>query len=191
MKRNALFLTLLIIPVLSKNDAAYEKLINEEVSEEYCTAVISNITKLLEEGYVYLEFYKSPIKQKANESYDIESLDLIKKLEAIPKTNRKFYDFYRDIYKIIKKTGDHHLSFDVEFSPVNNIDLDDYYYDIKFIFKVVDEIDDDGNVNDTYLSIAENDDGFILDLIKRATDSSDYKDYLDKKIVSINDAEPF
>ena len=37
---------------------------NEEVSEEYCTAVISNITKLLEEGNVYLEFYKSPIQKK-------------------------------------------------------------------------------------------------------------------------------
>ena len=34
MKRSALFLILLIIPVLSNNDATYEKLINEEVSEE-------------------------------------------------------------------------------------------------------------------------------------------------------------
>ena len=130
MKRSALFLILLIIPVLSNNDATYEKLINEEISEEYCTAVISNITKLLEEGYVYLEFYKSPIKPKGTESCDIEALDLIKELEAIPKTNRKFYDFYRDIYKIIKKTGDHHLSFNVQFSPVNKINLEDYYYDI-------------------------------------------------------------
>ena len=191
MKRNALFLTLLIIPVLSNNDATYEKLINEEVSEEYCTSVISNITKLLEEGYVYLEFYKSPIKPKGTESYDIEALDLIKELEAIPKTNRKLYDFYRDIYKIIKKTGDHHLSFNVQFSPINKINLDDYYYDIPFLFQVVDEFDDDGNVNDTYLTIAEDTNGFIPPSIQSATDSSDYEDYLDKKIVSINDTEPF
>ena len=117
MKLNATFLILLILLVLSKSDDVYEKLINEEVSEEYCTAVISNITKLLEEGYVYLEFYKSPIKPKGGEIYDIEALDLIKELEAITKTNRKFYDFYQDIYKIIKKTGDHHLSFNVQFSP--------------------------------------------------------------------------
>ena len=52
---------------------------------EYCTDVISNINNLLEEGYVYLEFYKSPIKPKGSESYDIEALDLIKELEAIPK----------------------------------------------------------------------------------------------------------
>ena len=191
MKRSALFLILLIISVLSNNDATYEKLINEEVSEEYCTSVISNITKLLEEGYVYLEFYKSPIKPKGSESYDIEALDLIKELEAIPKTNRKFYDFYRDIYKIIKKTGDHHLSFNVQFSPINKINLDDYYYDIPFIFQVVDEFDDDGNVNDTYLTIAEDNNGFTPPSIQSATDSSDYEDYLDKKIVSINDTEPF
>ena len=53
MKISELFLILLIIPVLSDADDVYEKLINEEVSEEYCTAVISNITKLLEEGYVF------------------------------------------------------------------------------------------------------------------------------------------
>ena len=103
MKLNATFLILLILLVLSKSDDVYEKLINEEVSEEYCTAVISNITKLLEEGYVYLEYYKSPKKLKGNEIYDIEVLDLIEQLEDIPRTIRKFYDFYRDIVKIIKK----------------------------------------------------------------------------------------
>ena len=183
MKHNALFLILLTILVLSKSDDYYEKLINEEVPEEYCTAVISNITKLLEEGYVYLDFYKSPKKPEGNEIYDIESLDLIKQLEDIPRTNRKFYDFYRDICKIIKKTGDHHLSFTVGRSPINKINLGFSYYDIPFRFKVVDELDENGNVNDTYLTITEAYSG--------SGSGKDFEKYLNKKIVKINDTYPF
>ena len=185
MKKAVLFLIILISSVFTEDEDEYEELISETVTESYCTEVISNITKLLEEGYIFLDFYKSPLKGSNDEIYDIEALDLIKELEAIPKTNRKFYDFYRDIYKIIKKTGDHHLSFNVQFSPINKINLDDYYYDIPFLFQVVDEFDDDGNVNDTYLTIAEDNNGFTPPSIQSATDSSDYEDYLDKKIVSI------
>ena len=188
MKINALFLILLIIPVLSDADDVYEKLVNEEVSEEYCTAVISNITKLLEEGYVYLEFYKSPKKAKGSDSYDIKALDLIKKLEAIPKTNRKFYDFYRDIYKIITKTGDNHLSFTANLSPINRISIDNYYYYIPFEFKVVDEMGDDGNVSDTYLIIQSE---YFIDPSNPNETLPDFDKYLNKKIISINDTEPF
>ena len=190
MKLHALFLILLIIPVLSNIDDIYEKLMNEEVSEEYCTAVISNITKLLEEGNVYLEFYKSPIQKKRNEIYDIETLDLIKELEAIPKTNRKFYDFYRDICKIIKKTGDNHLGFIAGPSPINKINLNFYYYDIPFKFKAVDEIDDKGNVNDTYLIIPTEYFDFSLSSAPNET-SPDYEKYYNKKIIRINETEPF
>ena len=78
MNNKAIFIIFLIVPVLSQYDDIYEELINIEASEEYCTEVISNITKLLEEGYIFLDFYKSPLKPKGDESYDIDPLDLIK-----------------------------------------------------------------------------------------------------------------
>ena len=77
MKTKAFLLILLIIPILSKYNVTYEQILNETVSEEYCSNVISNITKLLEEGYIFLDFYKSPIKPNGNESYNINTLDLI------------------------------------------------------------------------------------------------------------------
>ena len=140
MKTKAILLILLIIPFLSQYDDRYEQILNETVSEEYCSNVISNITKLLEEGYIFLDFYKSPIKPKGDESYNIDSIDLIKELEAIPKTDRKFYDFFRDIQKIIRKTGDNHLGILPTRPPLNEIALNNYYYTIPFIFQVVDEI---------------------------------------------------
>ena len=149
MKTKAFLLILLIFPILSQYDDIYEQILNETVSEEYCSNVISNITKLLEEGYIFLDFYKSPIKPKGDESYNINKLDLIQELEAIPKTDRKFYDFVRDIYKIIRKTGDNHLSFSVSISPSQKLNLFSYHYTIPFMLKVIDQRDDNGNVNDT------------------------------------------
>ena len=195
MKSKVIFLIFLIIPVLSQYEDIYEELINAEAPEEYCTEVIGNITKLLEEGYIFLDFYKSPIKPKGEESYDIDSIDLIQELEAIPRKDRKFYDFFRDIQKIIRKTGDNHLGILPTRPPLNEIALNNYYYTIPFIFQVVDEMDDSGNVVDTYLTIAKNEEEdddeepFIPPDIK--TVSLVYENYLGQKIVSINDTDPF
>jgi len=111
MKKTLIVLIVLISSNFIKVDDTYDKLITETVSEEYCKAVISNMTKLLKEAYVYSDFYKSPIKPTAKEIYSIEPVDLIAELEAIPTKKRKFYEFLRDIYKIQRKTGDGHLGF--------------------------------------------------------------------------------
>ena len=191
MKIMVFLLIFLIIPFLSQNDDRYEQLLNETVSEEYCSDVISNITKLLEEGYIYLDFFKSPIKPKGDESYNISTLDLIKELEAIPKTDRKFYDFYRDVVKIIRKTGDNHLGFYTRYSPSRKTNLGLYYYTIPFMFKVIDKKDDNGNVNDTYLTIAKNEVEETFSQSNNETETPRYKNYLNKKIISINDTDPF
>ena len=191
MKTKVFLLILLIIPFLSQYDDIYEQILNETVSEEYCSNVISNITKLLEEGYIYLDFYKSPIKPKGDESYNINKLDLIQELEAIPKTDRKFYDFVRDIYKIIRKTGDNHLSFRVSISPSQKLNLVFYYYTIPFKFQVIDQIDNNGNVNDTYLIMANDEEETSSQSNTNETETPRYKKYLNKKIISINDTDPF
>ena len=192
MKTKAFLLILLIIPFLSQYDDRYEQLLNETVSEEYCSNVISNITKLLEEGYIYLDFYKSPLKPKGDESYNINKLDLIQELEAINKTDRKFYDFVRDIYKIIRKTGDNHLAFNALTSPSLNLYLSTYYYTIPFKFEVIDQIDNNGNVTDTYLIIAkDNEEETSSQSNTNETETPRYIKYLNKKIISINDTDPF
>ena len=195
MKNKAIIIIFLIIPVLSQDDDVYEELINIEAPEEYCTEVIGNITKLLEEGYIFLDFYKSPLKPKGDESYDIDTIDIIKELEDIPKTDRKFYDFFRDIQKVIKKTGDNHLAIYSIKPPSSKITLYIYSYTIPFIFKVVDERDDTGNVVDTYLTIAMNDEEDEKEEPftppNNKTRALLYENYLDQKIVSINDTDPF
>ena len=191
MKIKVFLLILLIIPILSQYDDKYEQILNETVSEEYCSNVISNITKLLEEGYIYLDFYKSPIKPKGDESYNINKLDLIQELESIPKTDRKYYDFMRDIYKIIRKTGDNHLNFVADYPISSTVFPSFYYYTIPFKFQVIDQIDNNGNVNDTYLIMANDEEETSSQLNNNETESPRYKNYLNKKIISINDTDPF
>ena len=195
MKKGLIFLIILISSILAQDDDYYDQLLNETVSEEYCTSVISNFTELLKEGYVYLDYYKSPIKTTSNEIYSIEPLDLIKELEAIPTKNRKFYEFIRDIYKITRKTRDGHLGFICTKSP-NGILLNRFLFTIPFSFGVVDELDDDGNRNDTYLVIqndsdnSDDDEDFDSLFIKKSL-FSNYDNYYNKKIISINGEDPF
>ena len=134
---------------LSKTD-------RRKVTEEYCTEVIKNIVALLKEGYIYLDFYKSPIKPKADESYSIDPIDLVGELEAIPTKDRKFYEFVRDIRKIIRKTGDEHLNFYPENSP-GGLNLGLCVFSLPFQFDVFDELDNAGNLKETYLIIREKD----------------------------------
>ena len=112
-------------------------------------------------------------------------------MEAINKTERKFYHFLRDIHKIIRKTGDNHLGFYTRYSPSRKTNLGLYYYTIPFMFKVIDKKDDNGNVNDTYLTIAKNEVEEKFSQSNNETKKTSYKNYLNKKIISINDTDPF
>ena len=67
-------------------------LFNQTVSEEYCANVIGNMTALIKEGYVYLDFLKAPKQPEGKEDY-IPKVDLIEELESINKSNRTFFDF--------------------------------------------------------------------------------------------------
>ena len=201
MKKAVLFLIILISSVFTEDEDEYEELISETVTESYCTEVISNITKLLEEGYIFLDFYKSPLKGSNDEIYDIEALDLIEELNAVSKTNRTFYGFIRDIRKIFAKTGDDHLQIYPAMSPGGkNLTL--YFFTLPYSFEVVDEFDEDGQLR-TYLALTsgsnneeeeESDPG--TDDIFPAYNGDDENiptpdDYLNKKIETINGEDPF
>ena len=69
-------------------------LFNQSVSEEYCNNVIGNMTALLEEGYIYLDFVKAPKQPEGKEDY-IPKVDLVEELKDINKTNRTFFELCR------------------------------------------------------------------------------------------------
>ncbi len=188
MEKKLFFLIFLLSLVLFHcQNTIYQKMIEETVTEEYCTEVINNVIALLKEGYVYLDFYKSPIKPKANESYSIEAINLVSELEAIPRKNRKFYEFIRDIIKIVRKTGDGHLKFYPEKSP-GGINLGLCIFSLPFKFDVVDELDNEDYLKETYLVITEKKN---ISNNEENNSSTEYAKYYNKKIKSINGEDPF
>ena len=181
-----LLFLLLISSILCQD--YYEELMNETVSEEYCNSVIGNMTALISEGYVYLDFLKAPKQPRPNY---FRKMDLIKELNSINRTNRTFYEFYGDILEIIGNTGDGHFKFFSEITP-NNFSLYSYYFCIPFYFLVQEVFDKDNvTINDTYLTI---------NLIQVNTycrehftneTISEIQKLSGKKIISINNMNPY
>ena len=159
-------------------------LFNRTVSEEYCANVIGNMTALIKEGYVYLDFLKAPKQPAGKEDY-IPKVDLIKELESINKTNRTFFDFYADIQNIIEKERDGHFS--IYSNEMNDIYY--YYYCLPFYVYVKEVFDENDKVNDTYLTIQANvefcSNGYSEEILKRT------KELVGKKILQINGMEPY
>ena len=180
-----LLYTILLIGIILGQDL-YEQLIQEKVSEQYCKDLIGNISSILKEGYVYLDFIKSPIQPKGHEDY-IPTVDLIKELNEINTTNRTFYDFYREVEEILEKSRDGHLSFYSKKTP-NNFDLASTYFCIPFTYYVHEIFDENQEVKEVYLSIEPIDsckEGFSEEVINRINNLKG------KKIISINDLEPY
>ena len=94
-----IFLLSLLISFISGNND-YEEIISEKVSEEYCNYVIGNMTELINEGYVYLDYLKAPKQPKPGY---FNKMDVIKELESIEKKDRTFYDFYVDIQNVLQR----------------------------------------------------------------------------------------
>ncbi len=103
------FLYFILLIHLTKLQDPYETLIHENVTEEYCKEVISNIKSLLEEVYIYTDFLKAP-KQPEGYSDYIKKVDLIDELNKIETNDTNFYDFYRKIQNVIAKAKDGHLN---------------------------------------------------------------------------------
>ena len=143
-------LLIILLGVIVSQSIFEEDVFNRHVSEEYCNNVIGNMTALIQEGYIYLDFLKAPKQPKGKENY-ITKVDLISELNNINTTNRTFYDFYGDIQEVLIKARDNH------FVIIANEKTDIYfhYFCIPFYFYVKEVLDENGKVNDTYLTIKE------------------------------------
>ena len=165
----------------------YEELTNETVTEEYCNSVIGNMTNLIKEGYIYLDYLKAPIQ--GNNNYATK-VDIIEELNNIETKNRKFYEFYRDIIDIIGKTGDGHFSFTYNPTEMINTPINLFYLCIPFGFKIKEEFGEDKvTPNNTYLTINYTNDS-CSDAYSNETIYK-IRQLENKKIISINSLNPY
>ena len=177
-------LIVLISLINGKDD--YEELINEKVSEEYCNQVINNMTSILNEGYVYLDFLKSPKQPEGYDDY-IPKVDLISELNSIDKKERTFYDFYRDVENVLEKTRDGHFNMYARITP-NNFLLNSSYFCIPFTYTLIETKDERGEVNGAYISIDPSDsckEGYNNQTLNKIIELKG------KKIILINNMDPY
>ena len=92
-----------------KQFSLLDKIYDEEMSEENCTKIIDNLIKLL--GlYVYFDIAKNPPPIKNKSNYHHKPIDLKEELSKVSIKNRKFYEFYQEIQKILTATRDLHFN---------------------------------------------------------------------------------
>ena len=98
----AINLFILLLLFISIESNSLESLYTP-INSTHMKNIISNMTSIIE-GYAYLDISKNP----PNSLH--EAIDLIKELNAInTATERPFYEFYRDIRRVIGKLKDVHL----------------------------------------------------------------------------------
>ena len=177
---------LIILLGLIIGNEEFDQLLAEKVSEEYCSDVISNLTALLNDGYVFLDFLKAPIQPNGKEDYIIK-VDLISELNKINKTDRAFYDFYADIQNVLNKARDGHLSVTVSETP-NHFPLDTYHFCLPFYYTIQEIFDESKKVINKYLTIESSYCMFCTcdeAMIKKTVSLRG------KKILSINSLDPY
>ena len=97
---------------LNKTDKYSLDDVNVEISEEKCKKVIDSLIKLFNDGYIYTDIKKNP----PNPEY-FGAADIISDLNNIKIIDRKYYDFFRDIKRILGKIKDGHLNIAASLSP--------------------------------------------------------------------------
>ena len=181
-----ILLLIFVICLITGQDDPYNQLINENVSEEYCNQVINNMTKTLDEGYVYLDFLKAPKQPDGQEDY-IPKVDLITELNAINRTDRTFYDFYRDIENVLERTRDGHFSMYARVSP-GNFPLNQSYFCIPYTYTLSEVKNEQGEVTTAFLTIEPRNackEGYSSDVLAKIDEMKG------KKILEINNLDPY
>lgn len=72
--------------------------LNVDYNETLCNKVIDSLINLVSDIYIYNDIAKHP----PNEDY-YGKIDIIEELKKIETKDRKYYDFYRDIKRVIAK----------------------------------------------------------------------------------------
>ena len=79
----------------------------EEIDEAYAKNVLSNLTKIIEDNYIFADIVKNP--PEPIENYSHPAFDFKEEFEKINTKGRKFYEFYQEIRQVLGKSRDLHL----------------------------------------------------------------------------------
>ena len=150
---------------------------NVKISEEKCKIVVENVIKLMEDGYIYTDIIKNP----PNPEY-FGKVDLVEDLKNVETKNRKYYDFFRDIRRIIGKMKDGHLNIVATNSP-NGFDLKKMTMCLPFSFIVKGDTKIDAKI---YIEKYDDCLKFFNFPIKKFIEEN-----LDIPLQSINNTDPF
>ena len=117
-----------------KQTCILDKIYDEEMSEENCTKIINNLKDILE-IYVYTDIAKNPPDIENYPNYHHKPIDLKAELDKVSKTNRKFYEFYQEIEKILTSTRDLHFNIYAHQTP-KGIKFGQYFFALPFDFEI-------------------------------------------------------
>ena len=139
--------------------------------------VINSIIKLIEQGYIYNDILKNP----PNDT-DISKIDIVKELKKVNVNNKKFFDFYREIRRIISQEKDRYFNILPKVSP-NFYNIEKLHICLPFSFYIK------GNTKETAQ--------IFIEINRDCLDyySSQQRDFiishLDKHLAFINKIDPF
>ena len=85
-----------------------DELLDLDMKPGDCEEAREGLAELLD-LYVYLDIAKNPPEIEGFPNYHHEKIDLVKEIESIEINNRKFYEFYQQIEKILTATRDLHF----------------------------------------------------------------------------------
>ena len=92
---------------------------NTDYDEDSCKKVIGILINLVEEVYVFNDIAKNPPDE---EYYGV--INIVEEFRRINTKNRKYYDFYRDIKRVIAKLKDLHFLFTPKNNTIDGVQLD-------------------------------------------------------------------
>ena len=111
-----------------------DELLDLDLAEGDCVEALESLATILD-LYVYLDIAKNPPEIEGYPNYHHKKVDLIEEIESIPTKDRKFYEFYQDVKKVLTTTRD--LHFNIACLKVDNIVLQYQAY-LPFNFRVGD-----------------------------------------------------
>ena len=160
--------------------SVFDNIYDEEMSEENCTKIIDNLKNVLE-IYVYLDLAQNPPPVNGDPNYHHKPINLKAELDKVSKVNRKFYEFYQDIEKIIKSTKDLHFNIKAHQTP-KGIPFGQYEVYLPFDFDI--RKDDKNNYR---IFIKKN--KFFVNISK--AEQNYLESHWDIPLKAINDIDPF
>ena len=160
--------------------SSLDKLYDEEISEEYCTKIIDNLKNIFE-IYVYTDIAQNPPEIPGYPNYHHKPINLKTELDKVSKVNRKFYEFYQDIQKILTSTKDLHFGI-YTFKTPKGIQFSKYFAYLPFNFEV-------RKIDNGQYKIFIKKNKYYNDL--NSNDKKFFDAHLEIPLRKINDIDPF